>query len=69
MKIGCCKKCYTNYTSDDYPAQFYDACYNPSCECHRNTEWHPNGVECDNKCHYAEPYGFVPESGCKIHDR
>jgi hypothetical protein len=23
---------------------------------------------CGNECHYVEPYGFVPENGCPIHD-
>jgi len=24
--------------------------------------------DCDNECHYIEPYGWVPECGCPIHD-
>ena len=23
---------------------------------------------CPAECHYQEPYGFVPEAGCPIHD-
>ncbi len=70
MNLNCCGKCQTNYTTDDYPAQFIkDACYNPSCECHKNTVWHPKGIECENNCHYQEPYGFVPEAGCDVHDK
>ena len=57
----CCKKCYTNYTEKGYPDhQQYDACKNPNCLCHQ---------KCDNACGHQEPYGFVPEAGCKIHDK
>ena len=56
----CCDKCYSNYTSDDWPAQItYDACIDRSCKCH----------ECDMACGYTEPYGFVPEADCPIHDK
>lgn len=24
--------------------------------------------DCKNECHYQEPYGFVSEEGCEIHD-
>jgi len=24
--------------------------------------------ECDYECHYVEPYGWVPEAGCPVHD-
>lgn len=24
--------------------------------------------DCKYECHYAKPYGFVPEAGCPIHD-
>lgn len=24
--------------------------------------------ECDHECHYTEPYGWVPECGCPVHD-
>lgn len=54
----CCDKCYSNYTSDDIPRQFYDACVDLTCKCH----------ECKNACGYTEPYGFVPEADCPIHD-
>jgi len=31
----CCDKCFTTYTEHDYPAhKTYEACLNPSCECH-----------------------------------
>lgn len=23
---------------------------------------------CDYACHYTEPYGWVPECGCPVHD-
>lgn len=56
----CCDRCYTTYTTDDYPAhENHDACINLNCVCHR---------PCNNECHFQEPYGFVPEAGCKIHD-
>lgn len=67
--MNCCDDCYTNYTTDDYPAQqCFDACLNLSCVCHKNTRWHPDGITCTNTCGYQEPYGFVPEAGCKVHD-
>jgi hypothetical protein len=25
--------------------------------------------KCVNECHFAAPYGWVPEAGCEIHDR
>ena len=24
--------------------------------------------DCDYNCSYTEPYGFVPEAGCPVHD-
>ena len=27
------------------------------------------GVHCDNACAWVEPYGWVPEAGCPIHDQ
>ncbi len=57
----CCDKCYTNYTEHDYPAHtIHDACLNLSCLCHQ---------PCANHCHFQEPYGFVPEADCEIHDK
>lgn len=26
------------------------------------------GLDCGNNCHFAPPYGFVPEAGCPVHD-
>jgi hypothetical protein len=31
----------------------------PNCDCGR----------CGYACAYVEPYGFVPEDGCPVHDR
>ena len=60
-KKRCCDKCYTTYTTDDYPEHIQmDACLNPNCDCHK---------ECQNECRFQEPYGFVPEAGCEIHDK
>ena len=43
------------------------ACINNSCDCHKkNTK--PGSEECGFDCHWQQPYGFVPEAGCKIHD-
>jgi hypothetical protein len=25
-------------------------------------------IKCSNTCGYEDPYGFVPEEGCEIHD-
>ena len=25
-------------------------------------------LDCGYECHYSERYGFVPESGCPVHD-
>ena len=37
----CCDKCYTTYTTDDYPAhETLDACNNATCDCHK---------KCDNE--------------------
>ena len=56
----CCEKCYTNHTEHTWPAHtVYDACLNQTCICHR---------PCKNECHFQEPYGFVPEADCEIHD-
>ena len=55
--------------NDDYPRVMVEACSNRSCACHENTEWGVGGVKCSNDCSYQEPYGFVPEEGCKIHDK
>jgi len=60
LKQKCCEKCYTNYTTDDYPIhETVDACLNITCLCHK---------ECENECNFQEPYGFVPEAGCETHD-
>jgi hypothetical protein len=24
--------------------------------------------DCESECHYQEPYGFVPEADCPVHD-
>lgn len=57
----CCKKCYTNYTTDDYPAhETLDACLDPTCDCH---------IKCDGECHFQDPYGFVPHASCPLHDK
>ena len=56
----CCYKCYTNYTTDDWPAQeTVDACLNQNCMCHK---------KCDLACGFQKPYGFVPEADCPVHD-
>ena len=68
FELNCCEKCKTSAKNDDFPRVYVDACYNNNCECHRNTVWHDNQVECGNECHYQYPYGFVPEAGCEIHD-
>lgn len=62
----CCDNCYSNYTSDDIPREFYDACVNLTCKCHATNT--PGDMECGYDCHNQAPYGFVPESGCPIHD-
>lgn len=57
---ACCNKCCTNYTTDDWPAKAtIDACLNKHCECHK---------KCDSDCQNVNPYGFVPEAGCPVHD-
>lgn len=67
--INCCKKCDAKtWDKDQYPPKFIEACTFPSCICHKNTSWHPDGIECKNNCGYQEPYGFVPEADCIIHD-
>ena len=25
-------------------------------------------IDCGNECDVVQPYGFVPEDGCKLHD-
>jgi len=25
--------------------------------------------KCDCECHFTKEYGFVPEAGCKVHDK
>lgn len=55
MKTKCCDKCYTNYTTDDYPAhETVDACSNLNCECHKKdsiqtykgiSEWRNYGLK------------------------
>lgn len=35
----CCDKCYSTYTTDDYPDhKTLDACINRNCECHNSEE-------------------------------
>lgn len=34
----------------------------------RNYEVVKDPPSCDNECHYCEPYGFVPEEACPVHD-
>jgi len=37
--MKCCDKCYSTYTTDDWPAkETLDACINGSCECHTPKE-------------------------------
>ena len=62
----CCDECYSTYTSDDIPREFYDACVNLTCKCHATKT--PGDMECGFDCHIQEPYGFVPEEGCTVHD-
>lgn len=31
--------------------------------------WNARYQECGNACGYQEPYGFVPEADCPVHDR
>ena len=31
--------------------------------------WWLFNPQCGYECGYVEPYGFVPECGCPIHDR
>lgn len=41
---------------------------------HNSCAWIPKDgikdvkIECGRSCGYVEPYGFVPECGCPIHD-
>lgn len=41
-----------------------------TCHAHQNYKdsKNPIYIKCKNDCAYVEPYGFVPESGCEIHD-
>lgn len=42
-----------------------------TCHNHQNHGKNtlPGSHGCGNDCHFLEPYGFVPEAGCKIHDK
>ena len=31
--------------------------------------WYLFNPQCGHECAYVEPYGFVPEDGCPIHDK
>lgn len=37
--------------------------------CHIMNMFDKRVDECDCCCEWASPYGWVPEDGCKIHDR
>lgn len=40
------------------------------CHLHQNygKNSKPGSQNCGYDCHFQEPYGFVAEAGCKIHD-
>jgi len=37
-------------------------------EEHMTSEFKKRLGECDCACRYSEPYGWVPEAGCPVHD-
>src|SRR3990167_6982313 len=49
------------------------ACINSACKCHSTCDCGeatetPGDMKCGYDCHNQEPYGFVPEAGCPVHD-
>ena len=40
------------------------------CHAHQNhgEDSEPGSHGCGHDCHFKEPYGFVPEAGCPLHD-
>jgi hypothetical protein len=52
-----CKYCGNDNTSLFWCDECQDMCTKPS------------ELECGNDCGFVEPYGFVPEAGCPMHDK
>lgn len=65
----CCDKCHDVYFEKNYPEHTaHNACHNVICDCHKGVSEVPGTANCGFDCHFQEPYGFVPEAGCRIHD-